>query len=62
MYVLVLIMSFQGDVRVQSFTSPFSSWQACTQVAHNMRQRLMNTRPAPDATVNTYCFQIPESI
>jgi len=62
MYVLVLIMSFQGDVRVQSFPSLFPTWETCTQVSQNMRQRLMSTRPAPDATVNTYCFQIPESI
>lgn len=62
MYVLVLIMSFQGQVKAQSFPSLFPNWEICNQVAYNMREQLMSTRPTPDATANIYCFQIPESI
>ncbi len=62
MYVLVLIMTFQGNMKVQAFHSLFPDWKTCNQVATTMQERLVSTKPSPDATANTYCFQIPESI
>ena len=33
MYVLVLIMTFQGNMKVQAFHSLFPDWQTCNQVS-----------------------------
>jgi len=62
MYVLVLILSLQGDIRAQSLPFLFPNWQTCTEVANKIRKLSMDTRPSPDATANTYCFQIPKSL
>ena len=62
MYVLVLIMTFQGNMKVQAFHSLFPDYNPCIKVAVTMEERLVRTKPSPDATANTYCFEIPKSI
>jgi hypothetical protein len=61
-YVLVLIMTFQGNMKVQAFHSLFTDYNTCMKVAIEMEERLVSTKPSPDATANTYCFEIPKSI
>ncbi len=62
MYVLVLIMTFQGNMKVQAFHSLFPDYKTCMQVATTMEDRLVSTKPSPDATANTYCFEIPKGV
>lgn len=61
MYVLVLILSVQGFVKVQAFDGLFMDQSSCNQVAVAMQDRLMGTRPSSEASAKTYCFQVPES-
>jgi hypothetical protein len=61
MYVLVLILSVQGSVKVQAFDGLFMDQSSCKQVAVAMQDRLMGTRPSSEASAKTYCFQVPES-
>lgn len=62
MYVLVLIMAFEGNIKVQSFDGIFFDFDSCNKVAVAMEERLMSTRPSPQSKADTYCFQIPESV
>lgn len=62
MYVLVLIMTFQGNMKVQAFHSLFPDYDTCIKVAIQMEDRLVSTKPSPDATANTYCFEIPKGV
>jgi hypothetical protein len=55
-------MTFQGDMKVQAFHSLFPDYNTCIKVAVTMEERLVSTKPSPDATANTYCFEIPKSI
>ena len=59
MYVLVLIMTFQGNMKVQAFHSLFPDYNTCIKVAVTMEERLVSTKPAPEATAVTYCIQLP---
>jgi len=61
MYVLVLIMMFEGRIKVQSFDGLFMDVHSCNELAVEMENRLMSTRPTPESSANTYCFQVPES-
>lgn len=61
MYVLVLIMMFEGAIKVQAFDGLFMDARSCNELAVEMENRLMSTRPTPESSANTYCFQIPES-
>jgi hypothetical protein len=61
MYVLVLIMMFEGNIKVQSFDGLFMDAKSCNQLATEMEERLMSTRPTSESSANTYCFQVPES-
>ena len=62
MYVLVLIMTFQGNMKVQAFHSLFLDYDTCIKVAIQMEDKLVSTKPSPDATANTYCFEIPKGV
>ena len=62
MYVLVLIMTFQGNMKVQAFHSLFPDYKTCMQVATTMEERLVSTKPSPDATANPYCFELPKGV
>ena len=59
MYVLVLIMTFQGNMKVQAFHSLFPDYNTCIKVAVTMEERLVSTKPSPEATAVTYCIQLP---
>jgi hypothetical protein len=61
MYVLVLIMMFEGRIKVQAFDGLFMDVRSCNELAVEMENRLMSTRPTPESSANTYCFQVPES-
>jgi hypothetical protein len=61
MYVLVLIMMFEGRIKVQSFDGLFMDVKSCNELATEMEERLMGTRPTPESSAKTYCFQVPES-
>ena len=61
MYVLVLIMMFEGNIKVQSFDGLIMDVKSCNQLATELEDRLMSTRPTPESSANTYCFQVPES-
>ena len=61
MYVLVLIMMFEGRIKVQAFDGLFMDSSSCKEVAVQMEDRLMSTRPTPESSAKTYCFQVPES-
>ncbi len=61
MYVLVLIMMFEGKVKVEAFNGLFMDVKSCNQLATETEERLMSTRPTPESSANTYCFQVPES-
>ncbi len=62
MYVLVLIMTFQGNMKVQAYHTLFTDFNICMKVAIEMEDRLVSTKPSPDATANTYCFEIPKGV
>ena len=61
MYVLVLVMMFEGRVKVQAFDGLFMDSGSCNEIAVQMENRLESTKPTPEARANTHCFQIPES-
>jgi len=61
MYALVLIMMFEGNIKVQAFDVLFMDAGSCREVAVQMENRLMSTRPTPESSAKTYCFQVPES-
>lgn len=61
MYVLVLIMMFEDKIKVQSFDGLIMDVKSCNQLATEMEDRLMSTRPTPESSAKTYCFQVPES-
>lgn len=54
-------MMFEGRIKVQSFDGLFMDVKSCNQLATEMEERLMSTRPTPESSANTYCFQVPES-
>jgi hypothetical protein len=60
MYVLVLIMMFEGRIKVQAFDGLFMDAGSCNELAVEMENRLMSARPTPESSANTYCFQVPE--
>jgi len=43
MYVLVLIMMFEGRIKVQAFDGLFMDVKSCNQLATEMEERLMST-------------------
>ena len=61
MYALVLIMMFEGRIKVQAFDGLFMDADSCKEVSAQMEDRLMSTRPTPESSAKTYCFQVPES-
>ena len=61
MYALVLIMMFEGRIKVQAFDGLFMDADSCNEVAVQMENRLMGTRLTPESSAKTYCFQVPES-
>ena len=61
MYVLVLIMMFEGKIKVEAFNGLFMDVKSCNQLAIETEKRLMSTRPTPESSAKTYCFQVPES-
>jgi len=61
MYVLVLIMMFEGKIKVEAFNGLFMDVKSCNQLAIETEKRLMGTRPTPESSAKTYCFQVPES-
>mgnify|MGYP003630828443 CR=1 FL=1 len=62
MYVLVLIMMLGDIVKVQTFDILFIDAASCKQVAYEMEDFLMSTRPTPESAATSHCFQIPESV
>lgn len=62
MYVLVLVMIFQGETKVKAFDPLFPDWRTCKEVAVSVEKRLMRTRPSPNAVANTYCLQLPKDV
>ena len=61
MYVLVLIMMFEGKIKVEAFNGLFMDVKSCNQLAIETEKRLMGARPTPESSAKTYCFQVPES-
>lgn len=61
MYVLVLIMMFEGKIKVEAFNGLFMDVKSCNQLATEIEERLMGARPTPESSAKTYCFQVPES-
>jgi hypothetical protein len=59
MYVLVLIMTFQSEMKIQTYHSLFTDYASCRKVAAPMEERLVSTKPSPEATAVTYCIQLP---
>ena len=55
-------MTFQGNMKVQAFHSLFIDYKTCMQVATKMEDRLVSTKPSPDSTANTYCFELPKGV
>ena len=47
MYVLVLIMMFEGRIKVQSFDGLFMDVKSCNELATELEEGLMSTRPTP---------------
>lgn len=54
-------MMFEGQIKVQAFDGLFMDVRSCNELAVEMENRLMSTRPTPESSANTYCFQVPES-
>ena len=61
MYVLVLIMTFQGAMKIQAYHTLFTDYSSCRKVAAPLEERLVSTKPSPEATAVTYCIQLPKS-
>lgn len=54
-------MMFEDKIKVQSFDGLIMDVKSCNQLATEMEDRLMSTRPTPESSAKTYCFQVPES-
>ena len=62
MYVLVLIMTIGNSyVNVQAVNNIYPTMEVCKEAARYISSDLMSTRPTPESSANTYCFQVPES-
>ena len=62
MYVLVLIIMFEGNIKVQSYSSIIYDKETCDNAATEMEKTLKSTRPAPESTAKAYCFEVPTKI
>jgi hypothetical protein len=62
MYVLVLIMMFEGNIKVQSYSGIIYDKDACNNAAVRMEKTLMSTRPTPESLAKAYCFEVPTDI
>lgn len=61
MYVLVLIMTLQGEMQIKAHDVLFTDFLSCRKVAAPIEERLVSTKPSPEATAVTYCIQLPTS-
>ena len=61
MYVLVLIMTFQSNMKIQAYHNLFTDYASCRKVAAPLEERLVSTKPTPEATAVTYCIQLQTS-
>ena len=61
MYVLVLIMTLQDEMQIRAHDVLFTDYFSCKEVAAPIEERLVNTKPSPEATAVTYCIQLPTS-
>ena len=62
MWVIVMILMNQGNIKVNSFNGIFMEQASCNQYAQRIEKELMKTRPTPESLAKTYCFQVPESV
>ena len=62
MWVLVVILMHEGNVAVNSFSGLFMERASCVQLGAKMEEELIKTRPSPESTAKSYCFQVPESV
>ena len=62
MWVLVVILMHEGNIKVNSFNGVFMERASCVQLGNRMEKELMKTRPTPESIAKSYCLQIPESV
>ena len=62
MYVLVLIVMFEGNIKVHSFNEVIYDKDTCDNAATQMEKTLMSTRPTQGSSAKAYCFEVPTEI
>tara|TARA_R110002012_G_scaffold168659_1_gene332204 strand:- start:1325 stop:1489 length:165 start_codon:yes stop_codon:yes gene_type:complete len=53
---------FEGNIKVQSYSSIIYDKETCDNAATEMEKTLMSTRPTPESSAKAYCFEVPTKI
>lgn len=59
-WILVLIMFNQGLHYAQTEPFMYSDYDECREVADQLKNRLMATRPAASVNIMTFCVMLPK--
>lgn len=62
MYVLVAILFLGQRYYIDPAPILFPSYEVCSQAKEVLQERLMATRPTPEAQVLTFCTQVPQGV
>jgi len=58
LYVLVLVLQFNGVVKVKAYAELFESYAGCMRIAVPYEKELMLGKPDPSATADLYCLKL----
>jgi len=62
MYVLVAILFLGQNYMIDPAPILFPSYEVCSQAKGVLHERLMATRPTPEAQVITFCTEVPMGV
>jgi len=62
MYVLVAILFLGNNYHIDPAPVLFPNYEVCSAAKEVLHERLMATRPVPEAQVLTFCTQVPMGV